>query len=62
MYICKYFIIIIILYRPALYFVDVSYQQVTKGAEMIQRALYIFWTFFIEYSVSLIIIYFSLYM
>ena len=29
-----------------------SYQQVTKGAEMRQRALDIFWTFFIENAVS----------
>jgi len=36
----------------AFYIVAGSYQQVTKGTEMRQRALDIFWTFFIENSVS----------
>lgn len=36
----------------AFHLVAGSYQQVTKGTEMRQRALDIFWTFFIENAVS----------
>ena len=50
-----------IVFTQAFYLVAGSYQQVTKGTEMRQRALDIFWTFFIENSVSVHLIPLNIY-
>ena len=53
MYVCTYVATEGHEFLLAFYLVAGRYQQVTKGVETQQRALDIFWTFFIENAVSI---------